>query len=62
MGDNRDESRDSRHYGTFDKSHIFGKVIKRYEEGSGMYKFLHFFYDLNMDLREEKIGEEIIYG
>lgn len=55
MGDNRDESRDSRHYGLFDKDNIFGKVVRRYEEGTPMYKFLDFFYNLKLDLQKDNI-------
>ncbi|MCM1367497.1 MAG: signal peptidase I [Roseburia sp.] len=41
LGDNRNVSRDSRYYGTRDKSAVLGKVIKVLEQGSFSEKFFN---------------------
>ncbi len=45
LGDNRNNSNDSRHYGTQSKSRIIGKVIKIIDEGSTAEHFFRFMFN-----------------
>lgn len=44
LGDNRNNSRDSREYGPFEKQNFLGKVIAIYSKGTTGYGFFNFIY------------------
>lgn len=55
MGDNRDNSSDSRHYGKFEKKDIMGRVVAIATPGQGLYKLCNFVYDFFGSFRVDKI-------
>lgn len=46
LGDNRNRSQDSRHYGIFKGDKIIGRVASVMQKGSGAYKFFDFLFSL----------------